>query len=525
MNRILYPISKTLLAVVLLLGITGKSFAQMQSYFTATIKSAISQMALSGKTVYVSHVANSPANQYTQAAITNQQGVANFQLPYYGSSGSNVWNVYVVHQGDTMPVDSIYFPSAGYQIGKTYYINDTISPDCNPQVSVQQILGTTLYQFTADTTNFRSCFGWGYLMYGITVDGQFVDTNVVQAGGGINGANVFTIPLSPGTHTVCIQVLSNQNPTMPQTCMAVTVGGVAQNMVMGMVRSNGGPAQENVLVELIGMNGTYRVDSLEWPIDSAFYYFNNVAPGFYYVRATPLGGTNVSTYYQSSLTWFDATPIEVPNLTMPPYPMYHIDLIPFYNSPVGGPNSVQGYINGNSGVTVTTALPGSMGQATTTFTANRTNVLVLNAQNQVVGMATVNPDGTFFIDGLPEGNYTLVIDHPLIANVNRPLSYSSTVHSASIQAVVTTSGFSVVTGKKDNLHHSTVSVFPNPAHNQVFVSNSGELATLKLVNVLGVATELNPTSAINLDGKAPGVYFVKGQTKSGESFNIRLVKQ
>ena len=119
MNRILYPISKTLLAVVLLLGITGKSFAQMQSYFTATIKSAISQMALSGKTVYVSHVANSPANQYTQAAITNQQGVANFQLPYYGSSGSNVWNVYVVHQGDTMPVDSIYFPSAGYQIGKT----------------------------------------------------------------------------------------------------------------------------------------------------------------------------------------------------------------------------------------------------------------------------------------------------------------------------------------------------------------------------------------------------------------------
>lgn len=522
MNKSLLSLKKTMLTLVLMAW-GSALMAQLPCYLTATLKSSINGAVIPGVVLHA--VSYGTGSSY--AATTNQLGMANFQLPYYNTGISNVWAITALYQSDSVFLDTIAFPSAGYQTSKTFYLDSVVTPNCNPQLSVSQIPGTTLWRVEADTTNYRQCFGWGNGYFGLLVDGVQVDTHYVLPGGGIDGAQSFVTQLAPGTHNICVVVYAPQSVNFGQTCTSVTIGGPVQNKVMGFVRANGGLYQGDCLVELFGYQQNqlyYQADTLNWPLDSAFYEFSDV-PGAtaYYTRATPLSGDYVSTYFQSSLTWTDATPIFVPGLTMPPYELSDINLIQLY-LPAGAPmGTVQGLISGLNNP-VTNNLPGG-GNSTVPFTSGNATVLVLDDQGRPVGYTSVNSDGTFFMEDFPAGNYSFVIDHPYVDAVARPLAFTSATPVVSVQATVTSAGVNVITGKKGLVSVAGISAYPNPVQNQLSIKNHEQIANLTLVNALGVSTKMEPSATLNLDNQTPGIYYLKGQTKAGEGFTLRFVKQ
>lgn len=73
-----------------------------------------------------------------------------------------------------------------------------------------------------------------------------------------------------------------------------------------------------------------------------------------------------------------------------------------------------------------------------------------------------------------------------------------------------TRGFNIISNN-DELIDQEILLFPNPAHNIIYLTESRDLSNYKLVNATGTLIEVNPepnVQQINIEHLVPGIYFL-----------------
>ena len=87
----------------------------------------------------------------------------------------------------------------------------------------------------------------------------------------------------------------------------------------------------------------------------------------------------------------------------------------------------------------------------------------------------------------------------------------------------TTTGVPTISGIPD------VTVFPNPARNEVYIEGAEKGTNYTLVNILGQqllsGTITDEKQAVNTSNLRPGIYVIQLSTPNGQSGSIRIVKQ
>lgn len=108
--------------------------------------------------------------------------------------------------------------------------------------------------------------------------------------------------------------------------------------------------------------------------------------------------------------------------------------------------------------------------------------------------------------------------------------YAPDVACPSAPATVTTLISNCATGISSNSTSSAVSVYPNPAHDNVFVSLGENSSTISVVDVIGQTVvgeqKMNNAQIQNMDiaNLANGIYFVKITTTDNQQKVIRFIK-
>ena len=154
------------------------------------------------------------------------------------------------------------------------------------------------------------------------------------------------------------------------------------------------------------------------------------------------------------------------------------------------------------------------------------SVLLLDKNNNIVGVGTVNANGVYTIGGnIPPGNYTVV----------NPATGESSTKTITANEPVTGSIFEKNSSGSTTKTDDKVSVFPNPAENIVNFgvnSDNAELATIIITNAGGVELsrrQVTFTSGFNqtqydLSNYSPGVYYILVLRGNQQVLSNRVVK-
>jgi hypothetical protein len=106
------------------------------------------------------------------------------------------------------------------------------------------------------------------------------------------------------------------------------------------------------------------------------------------------------------------------------------------------------------------------------------------------------------------------------------------VPCGSIAAYQAASGWSAFTNLQcaptgvDNVDMSELSIYPNPAKNELFIQSDSPIDKVEIYNLAGscVLSESNFAGSINVSTLAAGVYFVKIHTATGEAVQ-KMIKE
>lgn len=406
---------------------------------------------------------------------------------------------------------------AAYQ-GMTSSTCDTIvvqsgGPDCTPYFTAYtQGLQAS---FSLAGTVPSSCFN-GNTVY----NWSFGDSSFATVTGNTGTDHLYT---SSGTYNVCLSAAS-ANGQIYTSCSAVTINANQGPFSLGgMVQGNGTCLiNESVLVEMYGIgNNYYQSMTINGGPDSCFYYFQTpftTQPAQYIIRATPMTNPNyLPTYYGNTSFWGDATFI-APNMNGW---NYHINLIPVYQDSIPAIGTVSGTIAGN-GITVSTNIGGSA--VVTQFNVQACRVIILNDAGQSVGFALVNADGSYSFGNLPEGDYSLRVDHPKVSGIQSFFSISPGNTSASMNFTATeNSGIVNITEAKSLASATNITIRPNPAENEISLNENlvGKIFNSQGKEVLSIRNQ-NTVSIIQLPS---GIYHFSGKDSKGRLAAGRFVKK
>lgn len=330
----------------------------------------------------------------------------------------------------------------------------------------------------------------------------------------------YTFP-GPGTYSVTLSANTLNNQTVIYTGQ-VTIQ--APSMYLGgMVLANSSCANMPMRIELYGVNNNeYQFQNINGLADSCYYWFSVPTPtpgavaNQYIIQATPLTGTTyLPTYYGDFIFWQDATVIQ------PTTSQQGLDInLVAAASLQPGLGTVSGTIGGN-GTTVTTTFNGQ--PMSTVFEVSQSNVLILNAQGQPVGFATVNADGSYSFPNLPEGEYLLRVDNPRIPSTNVPFSVTAT-GGAVVNLNATGTGINVVTSNAQQIKVAAPVVYPNPAGDAINISNA--FGTVRIFDSKGqLVLESNEARSLSVANLKAGLYTIQTLDASQKVTNTRFVKK
>ena len=219
-----------------------------------------------------------------------------------------------------------------------------------------------------------------------------------------NGANPTHNYATTGYYEVCLTVSLPNDSCSDTYCTYVYVYDQNANLyIYGQVFAGANYADEGTvyLVQQDTTSGSMTVVA-EAPITGGTYYFSNISPGTYFVRAS-LSETSayysnyVPTYFGSQYYWELAEPIEL-NINTISNAGYNIALI--YSTNPGGPGTVGGDIDDG---------PFKISAEGTNPIANAT-VVVTNLSNVPQRWTKTDASGNFSLGNLAYGTYRLMAD-------------------------------------------------------------------------------------------------------------------
>jgi len=259
---------------------------------------------------------------------------------------------------------------------------------------------------------------------------------------------------SAGVYEVCLTVSFLNDTCINTYCTQVYVYDVNANLYLfGQVFAGANYADEGTayLIQQDVTSGSMTILA-ETPISQGHYYFQNVAPGTYFVKAS-LSPTSayysnyVPTYFGSQYYWELAEPIEL-NANNISQIGYTIALI--YSTNPGGPGEVGGNIDDG---------PFKISAEGINPIANAT-VVITNLNNVPQRWTKTDASGNFFIGNIAYGTYRLMADVAGMPCIPIEFTLSPETPSVNITLMM---GFELTGIVKFNTAEISGELFPSPA--------------------------------------------------------------
>jgi PKD repeat protein len=353
-----------------------------------------------------------------------------------------------------------------FMVGLTTMVTDSMNDSCvytsYQEVRVENGQGCSAY-FTYEQTDSTifTFSGYIYLNNGMI----YPDSNSVflwDFGDGTTGTGqtiTHYFQQNPaGGYTVCLTasvVLPDGNTCTSDYCEAVNTGMPGFNIYGYVVLGNNLYADFAVVhlltLDTLGQNvtevGSTMLDSM------GFYSFSNIPmynTRLYYVQAelnqeSQYFGQYLPTYYESALTWEEATPI-----------------LPLMNWPANIYMIPAGQLQSGDGV-----ISGTVEELGTRGFMNDVEIVLMDPDKNPLAYSKSNEEGLFVFDGLAFGTYVIHVEIMGIHTVQAQVSLSTDQPEASVEVQVTGDQANIVFGVPEQkvVIENVGEIYPNPVAN------------------------------------------------------------
>lgn len=362
------------------------------------------------------------------------------------------------------------------------------------------------------------CFSIGTytLSGGFPAGGIFVGTNVV--GGVLQTSGLSGIQTVSYTYT-------DGNGCVNSASETIFVEDGAQ--ITGVVNANGS-AITNGTVYLLEYNNTFLMDTIQTFTQTATnsFVFNNVASGNYLILAQPSIAGNSGAYNGSVSFWQDATAFTMDCSSTQTFTIETTTLA----SLTAGSGIISGTVarGPNFGSGKTDALGDPIPGVDVSLEQNPGGIIIANTQT--------SSNGNYQFSNVSDGNYTVLVDIPgsgmvsshtiSLAGTENWINLDYYVDSNKVFTNPTTAPgiVGIATFKNSN-----ISIYPNPVHNKLTISNALAIDEVTITSIAGVtvySSKVNNETNTEIDfSEMPiGVYLIELRNKN-INYRTKIIKQ
>ena len=443
------------------------------------------------------------------------------------SEGEHFWFV----DGDFDTSDSS--PLIGLNLFQTYSVCHVVS---NALFACSDTVCQSITLFGDTASDCNASFNWSLsqanpmraLLSNQSIPGMNTNATFAWDLGDGSSASTFNVEhtyAEAGTYSVCLTISSGNCTDTYCSNVVVTGSNLSQFNIGGQVFAGNAWADLGS-VRLFAIDQTSN--AVEWvqttPIDSGYYYFDNVAVGTYIIKAglsetSDYYGTYVPTYFGSQFYWFNAEVVVVTENGF----TYNIALI--YAGNPGGNGIVNGDID--DGPYRLSAAAGANSSSTLVSSAD---VFVTDLVGNPQRYTVTNSSGQFQVSNLAYGTYRLFSDIPGMICIPVEFTLSSEIPEVMINLVMgdlvtsTSTSFEAVSGE----------VYPNPATDIARINlnlSASQHVNLSLIAADGktvwTSTQMvqsgKQTITIPITNIAKGFYFLKLNGINNHVIGVRKI--
>lgn len=409
-------------------------------------------------------------------------------------------------------------------------VSNSIPGGCTAGYIANPVGGTTAVSFTNTSSNlYMPAIYTVYYLWNFG-DGILDSTN--------NMNPITHIYAQPGTYNACVaiyvtDIVTNTVVCQNSWCSTITAGGTPQpnGFIYGMLYANNMAAGSSVvyLIEHNTLLGTLTAVDTTYSIDSSgvtSYYFSNITPGNYLVKAAllpanPNYANYMPTYHLSSLYWSTATSASVSANTFTQVP---INFIAGTNP--GGPGFIGGLISqgANKG-------PGDPIEGVQVM------LLDVNNADKPVAFTFTNATGIFNFTNIPYGTFKVYAE--MLNKTTNPVIVTIDATTPSTDGIKIVVGSQVISFIQDLPVMDAASVgaaYPNPAKEECFLPltlNQAATLQLQIADLTGKTLRTNDRilqagqQVLQIDTRSlsQGIYLLSLSTPDGMKITRKLVIQ
>ncbi|MES2836861.1 MAG: SMP-30/gluconolactonase/LRE family protein [Bacteroidota bacterium] len=400
----------------------------------------------------------------------------------------------------------------------TYRWTTTTAAPCSTSVDDIQITANALPSVSIISTFSPVCFSVS----------TYTLTGGMPAGGIFTGANVIagvlqTSALS-GNQTVTYGY-TDGNGCFNSSSETIFVEDGSQ--ITGVVNANGS-AITNGTVYLLEYNNTFLMNTIQTFTQTATnsFVFNNVAPGNYLILAQPAITGNSGAYNGSVSFWQDATAFTMDCSSTQTFTIETTTL----SSLTAGSGVISGTVarGPNFGSGKTDALGDPIPGVDVSLEQNPGGIIIANTQT--------GSNGNYQFSNVSDGNYTVLVDIPgsgmvsshtiSLAGTENWINLDYYVDSNKVFTNPTTAPAIVGIATFKN---SNISIYPNPVHNKLTISNALAIDEVTITTIAGVtvySSKINNDANTEIDfSEMPiGVYLIELRNKN-TNYRTKIIKQ
>lgn len=417
-------------------------------------------------------------------------------------NGSFLWNT-----GET--TSSIFVP----KMNKTYSV--TVSYDGNTATDSISINPMTATVTKSDIFCENNCIGTA----SVNVLGGFAPYNFKWENGETNssiqnlcaGNYLVTISDSLGCSLIeNVSILANY---------LSSISGIVQ--YSGGLLTNG--EAEIILYSSTTDNGMGHQKYATTLIDSTnSFTFNNIPAGNYYIK---VDFTNNQSYPNMMNSYYDSTHVWAKAKLVPLNCDTAVNLIVnMYEFPVHGNGNghIEGHVNGSNN------------QKSTSSPVCATITLV-SSTNQVIASTTSDEFGFYSFDNIPEGNYSILIDIPGLAQQE---TYSVTINPeiqtvADLNFIVKSvegnyAIYQDVILNTENIQKFEIQTYPNPFKNSISIEQPFTFGTIEIIDFKGSVIKIEGFNEnqfnLDLSNFENGIYNLNVRNNDGLILSHKILK-